>query len=267
MLFEEEPDLTGFRPVKLEENDRIAAAASRAGYSVAGNSLPAPDGADLDDMFDSLDFLDRKRGKQLEELKRGSTMPASKRIKRSDIKAFTALLELDPSADENDDYFEEEGVDFLSALLGDVEPGVGDLSDGDDNRTGNRIMKKTSFLGVGSGPLQIGHFIGAVVALLMAFVEYPGFPLTNLPDPLRGALQGGLATIYLVNAVLAVLAAVSAPERNQPALLWAAKAFAVGGIAYDQLMQIPTPEETAARIRKEEEATRMIVRRGRKSRG
>ena len=37
----------------------------------------------------------------------------------------------------------------------------------------------------------MGHFIGALGIVLCAFVEYPGFPLTNLPTPLRGALQGG----------------------------------------------------------------------------
>lgn len=38
--------------------------------------------------------------------------------------------------------------------------------------------------------------------------------------------------------------------------MWGAKTFAVGGIAYDQLMQIPTPEESAERARKEEETLR-----------
>ena len=47
------------------------------------------------------------------------------------------------------------------------------------------------FLGLPSGPLQVGHFIGALGIILMAFVEYPGFPLTNLPTPIRDALAGG----------------------------------------------------------------------------
>lgn len=58
----------------------------------------------------------------------------------------------------------------------------------------------------------------------------------------------------MINTILAVLAAISAPSRSQPSLLWAAKTFAVGGIAYDQLMQIPTPEEAAEKARKEQEA-------------
>ena len=72
-------------------------------------------------------------------------------------------------------------------------------------------------------------------------------PIQNNPHP-------GLGTIYLINTVLAVFAAMSAPSRKQPPLLWAAKTFAVGGIAYDQLMQIPTPEELAEKARREEEA-------------
>ena len=38
----------------------------------------------------------------------------------------------------------------------------------------------------------------------------------------------------------------------------------MGAIAYDQLMQIPTPKEAAERQRKEEEAARL--RRGRRGR-
>ena len=63
----------------------------------------------------------------------------------------------------------------------------------------------------------------------------------------------GLATIYLINAVLAVFAFMEAPSRNQPSILGGVKTFAVGGIAYDQLMQIPTPDELVERARKEEE--------------
>ncbi len=49
--------------------------------------------------------------------------------------------------------------------------------------------------------------------------------------------------MYLINTVLAVLAAFKAGERGQPAGLWIAKTFTVGGLAYDQLTQLPTTEE------------------------
>jgi len=53
----------------------------------------------------------------------------------------------------------------------------------------------------------------------------------------------GLAVTYTINLVLAVLAAFKAGERGQPTLLWVAKTFSVGGLAYDQLTQLPTVEE------------------------
>ena len=56
----------------------------------------------------------------------------------------------------------------------------------------------------------------------------------------------GLLTVYSINAVLAVLAVFKAGERGQPAFLWIAKTFTVGGIAFDQLTQLPTLEEIAA---------------------
>jgi len=80
------------------------------------------------------------------------------------------LLEQQPYADADDSFFEEEAYGTVSALLGE---------------------RALPFLGIPTGPLQVGHLIGALVIVLMAFVEYPGFPLTNLPSPLRGALQGG----------------------------------------------------------------------------
>ncbi|KAL7484293.1 hypothetical protein ACHAW6_009937 [Cyclotella cf. meneghiniana] len=268
MYDKDEEDLTSFTPQPLS-SDRIAAAASRAGYNLDSPQVGTGEPS-LNDLFDSREFLAKKREKQLAEKENGgeasaTVVPTRKKIKRSDVEAYTRLLEMDPLADEDSRYFEDENeVDVISALLGDVEPGVGSAADDEENRTGKKVVKKTSFLGIGSGPLQVGHFIGALGVVLMAFIEYPGFPLTNLPDPLRGALQGGLGTIYLINTVLAVFAAMSAPSRKQPSVLWAVKTFAVGGIAYDQLMQIPTPEELAEKTRREEEA---MSARGRGRRG
>mmetsp|Transcript_2287 Transcript_2287/g.4166 ORF Transcript_2287/g.4166 Transcript_2287/m.4166 type:complete len:396 (+) Transcript_2287:73-1260(+) len=275
MMFDED-DLTSFTPQKLEEDDRIAAAASKAGFSLTNNNDNTElndDGTQLEDLFDSREFLQRKREKQMEDQtkvgKPSSVIPTKNKIKRSDVAAYTKLLEMDPLADEDSSYFEDENegkIGIIQALLGDVEPGVGTDTDEASNMSGNRVQKKTSFLGIGSGPLQVGHFIGALGVVLMAFVEYPGFPLTDLPSQLRGALQGGLATIYGINLVMAVIAALSAPGRNQPALLWGAKTFAVGGIAYDQLMQIPTPKELEERAKKEAEMNKLRGRGSRRSR-
>mmetsp|Transcript_25442 Transcript_25442/g.39084 ORF Transcript_25442/g.39084 Transcript_25442/m.39084 type:complete len:397 (+) Transcript_25442:58-1248(+) len=276
MMYDED-DLTSFTPQKLEEDDRIAAAASKAGFSLTNNNNDNTelndDGTQLEDLFDSREFLQRKREKQMEDQtkvgKPSSVIPTKNKIKRSDVAAYTKLLEMDPLADEDSSYFEDENegkIGIIQALLGDVEPGVGTDTDEASNMSGNRVQKKTSFLGIGSGPLQVGHFIGALGVVLMAFVEYPGFPLTDLPSQLRGALQGGLATIYGINLVMAVIAALSAPGRNQPALLWGAKTFAVGGIAYDQLMQIPTPKELEERAKKEAEMNKLRGRGSRRSR-
>lgn len=79
-------------------------------------------------------------------------------------------MEQQPFADADDSYFEEEKYGTVSALLGE---------------------RAKPFLAIPFGPLQVGHFIGALGIVLMAFVEYPGFPLTNLPTPLRECLQGG----------------------------------------------------------------------------
>lgn len=58
------------------------------------------------------------------------------------------------------------------------------------------------------------------------------------------AINPGLATVYTINTALAALVAIfKAPERGQPVPLWVIKTFSVGGLAYDQLMQLPTLEE------------------------
>ena len=53
----------------------------------------------------------------------------------------------------------------------------------------------------------------------------------------------GLLVIFSINTVLAVLSSFKAAERGQPRLLWVLKTFSVGGLAYDQLTQLPTLEE------------------------
>ena len=51
----------------------------------------------------------------------------------------------------------------------------------------------------------------------------------------------GLGFVYTINAILATIVAVKvAPDRGQPSSLWSMKTFTVGGLAFDQLMQLPT---------------------------
>lgn len=211
-------------PATIEEL-RAIANFSQGNAAPSSSSIPEPTltdvggGADdqLVDLPDIRDTLKRKEMKIIEE----ETAQERKRpkISRRDTKAFIQLLEEEPFADANDDFFEDEAYGTVSALLAE----------------GAR-----PFLGIPPGPLQVGHFIGSLGIILCAFVEYPGFPLTNLPTPLRDALQGGLAIVYLINTVLAVLAVFAAAERGQSSFLWAAKSFSVGGLAFDQLTQLPT---------------------------
>jgi hypothetical protein len=88
--------------------------------------------------------------------------------------AILKLLEQQPYADADESNFEKEDDEMsstVSALLGEgAKP----------------------FFGIPLGPLQVGHFIGALGIVLMAFIDYPGFPLTNLPTPVRDCLQGGM---------------------------------------------------------------------------
>lgn len=216
----------------IEELKSIANFSPTGGNSAIDSSVPSrnltPVGDGLieagDDTFlelpDIRDALKNKEMKKLEEEEKEKM--ARPKISRKDRKAMLQLLEEQPYADADDSYFEDEEYGTVSALLAE----------------GAR-----PFLGIPPGPLQVGHFIGALGIILCAFVEYPGFPLTNLPTPLRDALQGGLGTIYLINTILAVLATFKASERGQPAGLWAAKTFSVGGLAFDQLTQLPTLKE------------------------
>jgi len=207
-------------PQSIEESSDTAPMPVSTVQEVDG-SIPLPD------------IKDTMRRKQM-DVKKGapeedSIMPKTK-INRGDRQALLKLLEQDPYADGDDSFFQEEEYTTVSALLGE---------------------RAKPFMGIPIGPLQVGHFIGALVIVLMAFIEYPGFPLTNLPTPVRDALQGGLGTIYGINAILAVLASFKAAERGQPAPLWMAKTFTVGGLALDQLTQLPTTEQVeAAKARK-----------------
>ena len=63
LMYDEVEDLTAFSPVALEDDDRIAAAAGRAGFDLNANN----DETALEDIFDSREFLARKRERQMED--------------------------------------------------------------------------------------------------------------------------------------------------------------------------------------------------------
>ncbi len=128
-------------------------------------------GLESDNLVELPDIRDALKNKELKRIEEEEALKQQRpKISRRDTKAFLELLEAEPFADADDSYFEDEEYGTVSALLGEGAK---------------------SFLGIPPGPLQVGHFIGSLGIILCAFIEYPGFPLTNLPTPLRDALQGG----------------------------------------------------------------------------
>lgn len=123
-------------------------------------------------------------------------------------------LEKDP------DYFLQTGnatgeYDFASALIGTGKP----------NKQGVYVLPY----------LQSGHILLLAVVLLVAFVYYPGFPLTEADDVTRDALKKGLALVALFNAGLSVFAYRAAKLRAQPPAFWAFKTAFLGNIAFNEL--------------------------------
>lgn len=49
--------------------------------------------------------------------------------------------------------------------------------------------------------------------------------------------------MYAINVALAISTVFKAKERGQPISLWVMKTVGVGGLAYDQLTQLPTIEQ------------------------
>jgi hypothetical protein len=52
-------------------------------------------------------------------------------------------------------------------------------------------------------------------------------------------------TIYGINFLLAIVTIFRAQERGQPLSVWIPKTLVVGGLALDQLTQLPTLAESA----------------------
>lgn len=85
--------------------------------------------------------------------------------------------------------------------------------------------------------IQTGHVIALLVFCLAAFVDYPGFPLTEGTDAQRTLIKVGLAGAAINNAVAVALIRGEAAARGQLVGLWAAKAVLLGGLARRELKQ------------------------------
>jgi len=212
--------IADFRP-----NTSIDEQAPSKEIITAASTLPTSESSfntELPDIRNTKRRKEAKKKNKEREQKKEKDKKSRRLVDRNDRKAVLQLLEEQPLANPDDPYFQKEEYGTISALLGEGSKSV---------------------LGIGSGPLQLGHTFGALALVLMAFVEYPGFPLTNLPSQLRGALQGGLAVVYTINFFLSILAVFRAIERGQSPLIWGAKTLTVGGLALDQVTQLPIPEE------------------------
>lgn len=168
-------------------------------------------------------------GKEKEE--EDSTPSRFSSVSRSDPKGLALLLESDPTGF---DPSPARSPGKKSSSLNSEDYSVISLALGEGGR---------SFYGVPFAALQVGHGILSLVLLLISTVDYPGFPLTSLPPTVRQAVGGAMMATYGVNAALALyVVAGEVPNREgqeDKGILWGVKTLAVGGLALDQIRQIP----------------------------
>ena len=78
--------------------------------------------------------------------------------------------------------------------------------------------------------------------MFLSLIDYPGFPLTNLPPVYRESIGESLLAVYGVNVLMAgwVFFGESGRRRGQKGRkgIWAVKTVAVGGLALGQLRNI-----------------------------
>lgn len=106
--------------------------------------------------------------------------------------------------------------------------------------------------------LQSAHLVLTGVAVLAAFVYYPGFPLTESSDEVRETIKKAIGITYAFNAFLGVFAYRSAERRGQPKLFWALKTLALGELAFGELRRNTNlvKDEVSALRRKEKRKER-----------
>lgn len=109
--------------------------------------------------------------------------------------------------------------------------------------------------------LQSAHLVLTGVAALVAFVYYPGFPLTESSDEVRDVIKKAIGVTYAFNAFLGVLAYKAAGLRGQPRLFWALKTLALGELAFGELRRNTSLlEDEASTLRRKEKRKRRAER-------
>lgn len=140
------------------------------------------------------------------------------RVDRKNQEEYLRVLQLNPFADADESMFLDE-YDIIPAIFG-----------------------SGKLLGIPVSFLQNGHGLLLVISSLAGFVYFPGNPLTELPPELRNFIKEGLAIVYIINTVLAVLAFNEARSKNLPGLFWGIKTFILGGIAFFEIKKASDPE-------------------------
>jgi hypothetical protein len=169
--------------------------------------IPSETVVSLSDIATKFDgAIETDQGKSLPTLAELGKKAKGSILKRQQEEEEKMAKELEPL----DDY------DLSSAFLGEGRP----------------------VLGIGLPYLQSCHTVVILVTLLCAFVEFPGFPLTNFPFELREFLKQGLIVVYFINAVLAWDSIKEAKKREQSVFFWALKCFVLGALAHNELLSI-----------------------------
>ena len=141
----------------------------------------------------------------------------SGKVDRKNLDEYLRAIQLNPFADSDDSIFLEE-YDIFQSIFG----------------TGKLVNIPIPYL-------QTGHGILLIICVLAAFVYAPGNPLTEFPPEIRSFLKQGLAVVYSINSVLAVLGYRVARSKNLPGILFALKCFILGGISYFEVTQAKDP--------------------------
>ncbi|EKU20351.1 hypothetical protein NGA_2005520, partial [Nannochloropsis gaditana CCMP526] len=138
-------------------------------------------------------------------------------------------------------------VSILRRQLEEEEKATKELEPIDDYDLSSAILGEgRPVLGIGLPYLQSCHTVIILVSLLCAFIEFPGFPLTNFPYELRDFLKQGLVAVYLINAVLAWDSIKEARKRDQSVFFWALKCFVLGALAHNELLLIREKPQNVA---------------------
>mmetsp|Transcript_143433 Transcript_143433/g.267331 ORF Transcript_143433/g.267331 Transcript_143433/m.267331 type:complete len:303 (-) Transcript_143433:91-999(-) len=83
--------------------------------------------------------------------------------------------------------------------------------------------------------LQSGHLLLLGILLLCSLIDYPGFPLTQVPEVYREQILKGIGFTYLINLGCAFYSGGIARRKEEPVGFWFGKILLFGGISLGEL--------------------------------